>query len=293
VIRVLIESLRLHQWAKNLLIFVPLLIGGKIHSVEAWTASLVGFVALGVLTSSMYLINDFCDLPFDRHHWSKRERPLARGALPLNVVLVVAPVGVLLSLAIAASIGGVAVLMLLSYGVSTLAYSFYLKRVPILDVFMLAALMTFRLCFGILLADVRPSPWLLVFSMFIFMSLAVAKRLVEVRRNGALGRMSVAGRGYVDKDGPVLLGLGLSTTAGAVLIMILYLINEAFGATFYRSPSLLWALPAILFLWLSRIWLLVGRDELDDDPLRFAVRDNISLVLGTAMIAVFVSAWRL
>jgi 4-hydroxybenzoate polyprenyltransferase len=206
---------------------------------------------------------------------------------------VVAPVGVLLSLAIAASIGGVAVLMLLAYGVSTLAYSLYLKRVPILDVFVLAALMTFRLCFGILLADVRPSPWLLVFSMFIFMSLAVAKRLVEVRRNGALGGVSVAGRGYVDKDGPVLLGLGLSTTAGAVLIMILYLINEAFGATFYRSPSLLWALPAILFLWLSRIWLLAGRDQLDDDPLRFAVRDNISLILGAAMIAVFVSAWRL
>jgi 4-hydroxybenzoate polyprenyltransferase len=293
MIRVLIESLRLHQWAKNLLIFVPLLIGGKIHSVEAWTACVVGFVALGILTSSTYLINDFCDLPFDRHHWSKRERPLARGALPLNVVLVVAPVGALLGLAIAASIGGAAVLMLLAYGVSTLAYSFYLKRVPILDVFMLAALMTFRLCFGILLADVRPSPWLLVFSMFIFMSLAVAKRLVEVRRNGALGRMSISGRGYVDKDGPVLLGLGLSTTAGAVLIMILYLINEAFGATFYRSPLLLWALPAILFLWLSRIWLLVGRDELDDDPLRFAVRDSISLILGAAMVAVFVSAWRL
>ena len=293
MIRVLIESLRLHQWAKNLLIFVPLLIGGKIHSVEAWTASVVGFVALGILTSSTYLINDFCDLPFDRHHWSKRERPLARGALPLNVVLVVAPVGALLGLAIAASIGGAAVLMLLAYGVSTLAYSLYLKRVPILDVFMLAALMTFRLCFGILLADVRPSPWLLVFSMCIFMSLAVAKRLVEVRRNGALGRMSIAGRGYVDKDGPVLLGLGLSTTAGAVLIMILYLINEAFGATFYRSPLLLWALPAILFQWLSRIWLLVGRDELDDDPLRFAVRDSISLILGAAMVAVFVSAWRL
>ena len=107
------------------------------------------------------------------------------------------------------------------------------------------------------------------------------------------GRKSVPGRGYVDKDGPFLTGLGLSTAAGAVLIMILYLINEAFGASFYKSPALLWALPAILFLWLGRIWLLVGRDELDDDPLRFAVRDNISLILGTAMVAVFVSAWQL
>jgi 4-hydroxybenzoate polyprenyltransferase len=208
-------------------------------------------------------------------------------------VLMVAPIGVLLGLAAAASIDAIAVLMLLAYAIATLAYSLYLKRVPILDVFMLAALITSRLCLGIHLADVRPSPWLLVFSMFIFMSLAVAKRLVEVGRNGTLGGKSVAGRGYVDKDAPVLLGLGLSAAAGAVLIMILYLINEAFGATFYRSPSLLWALPAILFLWLSRIWLLVGRNELDDDPLRFAVRDNVSLLLGLAMVTVFVSAWRL
>lgn len=285
--------MQLHQWAKNLLIFVPLLLGGKVHSGEAWLASLLGFVALGMLASSLYLINDLCDLTHDRHHWSKRERPLARGDLPVNVALMAAPVGVLLGLAIGASIDAVAVLMLLAYGVATVAYSLYLKRVPILDVFVLAALMTFRLCLGIHLADVRPSPWLLVFSMFLFMSLAVGKRLVEVGRNGTLGGTSVAGRGYVDKDAPVLLGLGLSTAAGAVLIMILYLINEAFGATFYKSPALLWALPAILFLWLSRIWLLAGRGELDDDPLRFAVRDNVSLALGAAMIAVFVSAWQL
>ena len=293
VIRVLIESLRLHQWAKNLLIFVPLLIGGKFHSVEAWTACLVGFVALGILTSSMYLINDLCDLRFDRRHWSKRQRPLARGDLPIHVALVVAPLGVLLGLGVAASIDRVAVLMLLAYGVSTLVYSLHLKRVPILDVFMLAALMTFRLCLGIWLADVPPSPWLLVFSMFVFMSLSLAKRQVEVGRNGALGRTSVEGRGYVDKDGPILIAMGLSTAVGAVLIMILYLIEEAFGATFYRSPALLWALPAILFLWLGRIWLLVGRNELDDDPLWFAVRDSISLLLGAAMVGVFVSAWRL
>lgn len=290
---VLIESLRLHQWAKNVLIFVPLILGGKIHSIEAWTSTLVGFVVLGILTSSMYLVNDFCDLPFDRRHWSKRERPLARGDLPYNVVLLVAPLGVLLSLGIAASIGGYIVSMLISYAITSLAYSLYLKRVPILDVFVLAVLMTFRLCLGIILADVTPSPWLLVFSMFIFMSLSLAKRHVEVGRNGALGRKSVEGRGYVDKDGPVLIGLGLSTAVGAVLIMILYLIDEAFGATFYRSPSLLWALPAILFLWLGRVWLLVARDELDDDPLWFAVRDNISLILGAAMVVVFVGAWQL
>src|SRR5262245_33509682 len=114
--------MRLHQWAKNLLIFVPLLIGGKVQSGEAWIASLLCFVALGMLASSLYVINDLCDLSHDRHHWSKRQRPLARGDLPVNVALTVAPVGVMLGLAIAASIDVVAVLMLLGYGVVTLAY---------------------------------------------------------------------------------------------------------------------------------------------------------------------------
>lgn len=289
----LIESFRLHQWAKNILIFVPLLIGGKFNSVEAWTTCLVGFVAFGILTSSMYLINDYFDLPFDRHHWSKRNRPLSRGELPHGVLLTVAPLGVVLGLVIAASIGLAAVVMLFSYAVASLLYSLYLKRVPILDVFMLGAFMTFRLVFGISLAAVPPSPWLLVFSMFIFMSLSLAKRYVEVAGSVARGRKSVEGRGYGAADGPVLIGLGLASAVAAILIMILYLINEAFGATFYRSPHFLWVLPAILFLWLSRIWLLIGRDEFDDDPLWFAVRDHISLILGAAMVMAFVSAWQL
>jgi 4-hydroxybenzoate polyprenyltransferase len=289
----IIESLRLHQWAKNLLIFVPLILAGKGKDIDVWTVSVIGFVALGMLASATYILNDLWDLPFDRHHWSKRDRPLARGDLPIPLALAIVPLGMLASFALALRIDAGAVLMLVLYMASTVTYSLWLKRIPIVDVLLLAALFTFRLVFGIYIGDIRPSPWLLIFSMFLFMSLSLAKRHTEVRRNGARGRDIVLGRGYVAKDAPFLLGLGLSTATGAILIMILYLTEEAFDAGFYAHPVLLWFMPAILLLWLGRIWLLVGRDELDDDPLWFAIRDRINLILGAAMVIVFLSAWQL
>jgi 4-hydroxybenzoate polyprenyltransferase len=285
--------LRLHQWAKNVLIFVPLVLGGKSGSVEVWTSCFLGFVALGVMASSTYIANDLWDLKFDRLHWSKRERPLARGDLPIPVALAAVPIGLLIALALAIAIDRGAIWTLLVYLALTGAYSLGLKRIPLLDVFLLAFLFTLRLVYGIQLADVPPSPWLLVFSMFIFTSLSLAKRQVEVGRNGSLGRERVDGRGYVAKDTPLLFGLGLATAVGSVLVMILYLVHEPFGTTLYKHPMVLWLLPAILFLWLGRIWLLVGRDALDDDPLWFALRDNVSLAMGATMTIAFVAAWRL
>jgi len=289
----LLKSLRLHQWAKNLLIFIPLVLAGKLLSVQAWTMCVVGFIAFGILASSTYLVNDLRDLRFDRLHWTKRARPLAAGDLPAALALAAIAVGAVLSFGIGASIDRGAVLILFVYGALTLMYTMKLKRVPLLDVFILAVLFTLRLVFGIHLAVVAPSPWLLVFSMFIFMSLSLGKRYTETVRAGALGRERIEGRGYLAKDGPLLFGLGLATAVGAVLILILYLLNEAFGAGFYKSPLLLWALPAVLFLWLGRYWLLANRGMLDDDPLMYAVKDRTSLGMGAAMAAIFVSAWQL
>jgi 4-hydroxybenzoate polyprenyltransferase len=285
------QSLRLHQWAKNILVFVPLLLGGKIHDGMAWSACFTGFLALGLLASASYLANDLLDRSFDRLHWSKHVRPLANGDLPVSVALFAMALGIAASITIAASIDRSAVQILLIYGAITLAYSFRLKRVPILDVLILAVLFTLRLYFGSHLADIPTSPWLLVFSMFLFTSLSLAKRYTEVARNGKLGRHRVNGRGYLSEDAPLLFGMGMSTSAGAVLIMVVYLINEAFGATFYNSPLLLWPMPAIMFLWLGRMWLLAGRNQLDDDPIRFAVTDGLSVALGGAMAVTFLCAW--
>jgi 4-hydroxybenzoate polyprenyltransferase len=289
----LLKSLRLQQWAKNLLVFIPLVLAGKFHHPEAWTACILGFLAFGLLASATYLINDVKDIPFDRLHWTKCARPLANGELSAAAALAVAGLGGALGLGIAAGIDRGAVLILAVYAALTLTYSMRLKRVPMLDVFIIAVMFTLRLVFGIHLAKVAASPWLLVFSMFVFLSLSLGKRYTEVDRALALGRERIFGRGYLAKDGPLLFGLGLATAVGAVLIMILYLLNEAFAAGFYKSPLLLWAMPAVLFLWLGRYWLLAGRGMLDDDPLEYAVKDKVSLALGAAMAAIFVVAWQL
>jgi len=288
-----LRALRLHQWAKNLLIFVPLILAGKLLSVEAWANCVVGFLAFGLLASATYLVNDLRDLPYDRLHWSKHARPLACGDLPAPAAYAAIAVGTVASLAIAASLGRAAVLILFVYGALTLMYSLRLKRVPLLDVFIIAVLFTLRLVFGIQLTSVTPSPWLLVFSMFIFMSLSIGKRYTEVSRASALGRDRIDGRGYLAKDGPLLFGLGLAAGTCAVIILILYLLNEAFAHGFYKSPLVLWALPAALFLWLGRFWLFAGRGALDDDPLVYAIKDRVSLGIGAAMVAIFVAAWQL
>lgn len=289
----LVKSLRLQQWAKNVLIFVPLILAGKFQSADAWTACILGFISFGLLASATYLVNDVRDRPFDRLHWTKRVRPIANGEVPAGAALAAAAVVGAASLGLAAGVGRGAFLTLAIYAALALLYSIRLKRVPMLDVLVIALLFTLRLVLGIQLAKVAASPWLLVFSMFVFLSLSLGKRYTEVERARALGRERIAGRGYLAKDGPMLFGLGLATGVGAVLIMILYLLNEGFAAGFYKSPMLLWALPAVLFLWVGRYWLVAGRGALDDDPLEYAVKDRVSLALGAAMAAIFVVAWQL
>ncbi len=190
---VLRRSLRLHQWAKNALLFIPLVLGGKIFDSAGWMSAALGFLAMGLVASATYVMNDLWDLPSDRRHWSKRYRPLANGDLSIREGLVLAGFGLAGGFAIAALIGHAAVAFLALYVAGTLSYSFVWKRVPILDVFVLATLFTMRLGFGIVLADVKISPWLLVFSMFVFGSLSMAKRHTEVVRLAERGTRFDAG----------------------------------------------------------------------------------------------------
>ncbi len=287
---ILRRSLRLHQWAKNALLFVPLVLGGKTLDAGAWVTAMAGFVAIGLVASATYLINDLCDLSTDRNHWSKRRRPLASGELSIREGLLLAACGLVGGFGIAASIGYGAGLMLVLYLSVTLSYSFALKRVPVLDLFILAALFTMRLGYGIVLTEVRISPWLLVFSMFVFVSLSTAKRHTELLRVAESGLKAMPGRGYRVEDASLTLGLGLASMLGAILIMILYLIEDAFPRGSYSEPAFLWAVPAILFLFLGRVWLISQRGELRDDPVAFALQDKISLLFGTLMVVSFAAA---
>lgn len=279
------KFLRLHQWAKNLLIVVPLVLGGKMGDAGAWFSVAFGFLALGLVASATYIINDLVDLPSDRKHWSKRHRPLASGRVSIRfgaltaLALLAGGFGLILSQTFAALV------MLLVYCGTTLLYSAYFKRVPMLDVLVLACLFTIRLGMGIALTDVQLSPWLLVFSMFIFLSLSVAKRHTEILRTIELQLVSTPGRGYRSEDAPLTLGLGLASGIAAVLIMVVYLIEDAVPRQIYKEPLFLWAIPPILFLFLGRIWLLSQRGELNDDPVAFALKDAVSVGYGAAIVA--------
>jgi 4-hydroxybenzoate polyprenyltransferase/phosphoserine phosphatase len=284
------KALRLHQWAKNLLIFVAPVLALAILDPAVFIKLVAAFVLMGLVASGTYVVNDLLDLDADRRHHSKQKRPFASGALKLWQGFLIAP------LLILAGLGGAAVLStpfavtLVVYLALTLSYSLFLKRVALLDVLVLAFLYTLRLIMGGVLAGVPVTEWLLVFSMFLFVSLSLAKRHVEVGRKAAAGERLLANRGYRADDAPLTLGLGLAAAAASPLIMVLYLMASAWPSGLYVSPNALWAAPVILSLWLSRIWLLANRLELDDDPVTFAVKDSASLLLGALLGAAFLLA---
>ncbi|MCB1508573.1 MAG: UbiA family prenyltransferase [Hyphomicrobiaceae bacterium] len=284
------KALRVHQWAKNALVFVPLILGGKAFDALAWSEAALAFLALGILASATYLINDLADLADDRRHWSKCRRPLAAGTLPIASAALFVPVAIGGAFLIGLSLGPAVAGLLALYAAGTLSYSFGLKRQPILDVVMLAGLFTLRLALGIAAVSVEPSAWLLVFSMFLFLSLSFAKRQVEVSRMVRHNQTKAAGRGYIAADGPMLSALGASSGVAAVFVMVMYIINDAFPAIFYTAPGVLWTFPVILFLWIGRIWLLCQRGELDDDPVAFAIKDRTSLALGGVLGLAFIGA---
>jgi 4-hydroxybenzoate polyprenyltransferase len=276
-----LKLLRLHQWAKNGLIFVPLALGGALFSSAAWLNCVLGFLALGLIASGTYVFNDLADLQSDRRHWSKKTRALACGLVSIPVGMVLAPACVIAGFCLASLTHQPMLLGLLAgYLVTTVAYSLAIKRTPILDVMTLAGLFTLRLAIGVVCAAVLWSPWLLVFSMFIFGSLSFAKRSTELGRMEAAGLDRMPGRGYVRADIPLVFGLGVSSSTAATFVLVMYLIQDAFRHEFYRWPAALWTLPVVIALWTGRIWLLCGRQELHDDPVLFAVKDKVSLLLG-------------
>lgn len=284
------RGLRLHQWVKNALIFVPLILGGKAADVTAWVEALEAFLAFSLLASATYLMNDLWDLQEDRQHWSKRQRPLASGEWSIaSSVILIAACG-LVALALAAIVGTGCVEMFGLYLALSLAYSLRLKREPMVDVLLLAVLFTMRLIIGVVVTGVAFSPWLLVFSMFIFLSLSLAKRQSELTRIIVDGRAAAPGRGYRSADAPLVLMTGVAAMMAAVLVMVIYLTQDAFPKGFYRHAHFLWGFAVVIFLWLARVWLLCHRGEMDDDPVAFALKDRWSLFYAAAMGLILAAA---
>lgn len=287
----LIKALRIHQWAKNLLLFVPLLASHRIMETQLLVSGLLAFIAFGACASSVYLLNDLLDLPDDRQHPTKCKRPLAAGTLPVLHALFLIPVLLLGAFVVALwllpiQFSGV----LAAYYMLTLAYSLWLKRVVMLDVVTLAMLYTVRVVAGAAAMSLVATFWILAFCVFIFLSLAFVKRYTELcdaRQKGKTEKSS--GRGYYPADFELLASLGGSSGYISVLVLALYF-NDAVSASLYRSPEWMWASVPLLLFWLSRVWLLAHRGQMHDDPIVFALRDNVSRWIGVAFVLVFALA---
>jgi 4-hydroxybenzoate polyprenyltransferase len=276
----LIRVLRPHQWVKNLLLYVPVVLDHKLFHPETMTKATLAFVAFCCAASAAYVLNDIVDLEADRRHPTKRERPFASGALRPEVGFGLVP----LLLAIAFGLGwsslphSFAVLLAL-YVVLTSEYTLYLKRIAVLDVLLLAGLYTLRVLAGIAAAQVRFSTWLLAFAMFLFLSLAFLKRYTEVSAMEGTATEQVRRRGYQRRDREWLGSMGGACGYLSVLVLALYINSEQVVALF-RLPLALWLVCPLLLYWIGRMWLLAHRGQVHDDPIVATVRDPASYLIG-------------
>ena len=284
VLRAWIKELRVYQWVKNALVFVPMLFAHRFTEWPLLLATTGAAIAFCLCASSVYILNDLADLPADRQHPRKSLRPFAAGTLPISHGMIAAVLLLAAAFAIAVFIGMLFTLALFVYYVLTVLYSFWLKRISLVDVMSLSALYTMRILAGAAAVMIAPSFWLLAFSVFLFLSLAVAKRYAELQMMVKQGRNAAAGRAYESVDLPVLLTLGIASGYCAVLVLALY-INSDQSENLYSRPQLLWLVCPLLMYWISRVWVLSNRGKMHDDPIIFALKDRISLAIGAAVAA--------
>jgi 4-hydroxybenzoate polyprenyltransferase len=290
-LKVWARALRLHQWLKNLLIFVPLLAAHRYDALPMVIDAALAFFCYGLCASSVYILNDLLDLPEDRQHIRKRNRPFASGQLSVLSGLAVFPVLLVTAFLLAIwLLPGLFVSVLFTYYILTLFYSLVIKRRMVIDVITLAGLYSLRIVAGVAAIGVSLSFWLLAFSMFIFLSLALVKRYAELFQVRAQGRSDkVHGRGYYADDLGMIASLGASAGYMSVLVLAFY-INDPATTRLYQHPEVIWLACPLLLTWISRVWMLAHRGHMNDDPVVFAVRDRISLSIGLLLALVFWAA---
>lgn len=285
------KALRLHQWMKNILIFVPLLAAHQLGNYLLIWQGVMAFLFFGLCASSVYLLNDLLDLADDRHHGTKRFRPFASGRLSIGSGIMVFPLlltGAFASAALFLPWAFVATLV--AYYILTFAYSLWLKRQMAVDVIALAALYTLRIIAGAAAFGLELTFWILAFSMFMFLSLALVKRyaeLGEARRKGLTHK--TRGRGYYPGDLEMISSLGASSGYLAVMVLALYIHDQA-TTSLYAHPQIIWLACPLLLFWVTRVWMLTHRGQMHDDPVVFAIRDRISLMVGALFCLVFWAA---
>lgn len=284
-LRALFQALRPHQWLKSLIVFVPLLTSHHLFDAAFLNPACWAAAAFALCSSAVYVVNDLLDLDHDRAHPTRRLRPFASGMLPLSAGLALAPALFALAFGLAAFVSLRVLAVLATYAVLTLAYSWRLKQVVLLDVFLLAGFYIIRLVAGHEATGIPYSAWLLVFAMFTFLSLALVKRFRELQGLRQRNHVNVAGRGYVADDLELVATLGTSSGWLAALVLALY-VNSQEVRVLYAHPTLLLLVCPLLLFWVSRVWLIAHRGAMHDDPVVFAIKDWASYAVGVLTLLV-------
>jgi 4-hydroxybenzoate polyprenyltransferase/phosphoserine phosphatase len=307
-----LKAIRLHQWAKNVLLFLPAVLA---HALNLGTvlASMLAFLSFGLCASATYIVNDLLDIEADRLHPRKRRRPFASGDLSALTGVAVVILFLLVSFSLAIGLPHIVheivpqsaaglphhflgrwtkfafLGWLLIYAVTTLAYSLRLKRMVLVDVIVLSGLYTIRILAGSAATGVEASAWLGSFSIFFFLSLAFVKRFAELENLRERGGASAKGRGYHITDIEQLRSFGSASGYVSVAVLTLYISNLD-ASHLYTHTKRLWVLIPVLLLWISRLWMMASRGQLDEDPVVYAITDKRSLLLGVVVIAVVLAA---
>ncbi|GGC06955.1 UbiA family prenyltransferase [Pseudoduganella buxea] len=288
--RYLLKGMRPRQWLKNMLVFVPMLTGHA-FGLTTLTQSLVAFVAFSLCASSAYLLNDALDAGDDRRHPTKCKRPIAAGLLPLPLALLTSPLLALVAIALSALFDPLLLLTLSFYFVTTVCYSLYLKRLLMIDIVTLSMLYTLRILGGSAATHITPSFWLLAFSFFIFLSLALLKRYSELFNLHKQGKDKTSGRGYTTADKVPVGTMGVACGFLSVLIFMLYFNSETV-LQMYGRPYLLMGIVPLLVFWLGRLWLLAYRGLVNEDPVLYVSKDKTSLlIIGLCAAIAGAASW--
>ena len=287
----LLKEMRVYQWVKNCLIFVPLLAAHQLANPLGWAQAFIAFLAFCFCASAVYLLNDLVDISNDRLHPRKRFRPFAAGHLSLLTGWVLWPILLLLAFVFAfLFLPSAFTFVLAAYFFITVAYSFALKRYAILDVLVLAGLYTIRILAGAVAVSVPVSFWLLTFSMFLFLSLAFVKRFSELKTAQEQGNGGkLAGRGYAPDDLEIVSMMGVAAGYLSILVLAFY-IQDSYTAVLYRTPQIIWLACPLLLYWVSRTWVITHRGNMTDDPIIFAIKDRTSWIVAVCFALIFILA---
>jgi 4-hydroxybenzoate polyprenyltransferase len=282
------KALRVYQYAKNTLVFVPVITAHQIN-VATLGYALLAFLAFSACASGAYLMNDLLDLAADRAHPTKRHRALAAGDLKISSALLAIPVLWGFALAASLCISALFVGVLAAYLVTTIAYSLVLKRKMLVDVVTLAGLYCLRIVAGAVAAGVMLSEWLMIFSLFVFTSLALIKRFSELSMRQGEGLADPSNRDYRISDLHIIAAMAAASAMNAVTVFSLYVSSSAV-TPLYSRPWMLWLLAPLLLYWFGRALMIAHRREMPDDPILYAFRDSASRTTVAAMVCIMLAA---